>query len=65
MIISGEYPINIHEQSFQILNVNGSDKPFQRENLFEKLANYTKKTPITILGGDFNIVPELGETMVT
>ena len=42
-MISEEYRINIHKQSFQILNVNGSNKPYQRENVFETLANYAEK----------------------
>ena len=47
------------KQTFQIVNLYGPNKPFQRENFFQQLNNYVNSTQNTIIGGDFNMVTDL------
>ena len=51
----------MYEQTFEILNIDGPNKPYQREHFFRSLSNYYTNAQNTIIGGDFNMVKELND----
>ena len=52
---------NLYKQTFQILNIYGPNKPYQREKYFQSLFNYFANAQNTIIGGDFNMVEDLND----
>ena len=46
----------LNKQTFQIVNLYGPNKPFQRENFIQQLNNDINSTQNTKIRGDFNVV---------
>ena len=53
----------LNTQHYQIINLYGLDKPYQRENVFQSLTDYTTNIENTIIGGDFNMMKEVRDKM--
>ena len=53
----------LNKQLFNIVNIYGASKPYQRENFFQYLNDFTINTQNTIIGGDFNMVEELKDRL--
>lgn len=53
----------LNTQHYQIINLYGLDKPYQRENVFQSLNDYTTNIENTIIGGDFNMMKEVRDKM--
>ena len=49
----------LNKQLFNIVNIYGPNKPYQRENYFQSLNDFTINAQNTIIGVDFNMVEKL------
>ena len=53
----------LNKQLYNIVNIYGPNKLYQRENFFQSLTDLTINTQNTIIGGDFNMVEELKDRL--
>ena len=52
----------INKQNFQFIDLDGPNKPYQREN-FSKTFTYITNTQNTIIGGDLNMAQKLKDRL--
>ena len=54
----------LQKQNFQVVNIYGPNKTYQREQFFQSLTTYINSNQNTILGGDFDMVTDLTDRNV-